>query len=174
MLKKPRPRFLMLSFSLVAVLMLILSACGGGGSSSSSNTSASTPVKGGTWTDDLYEEPDSLLPNGSVETFSDMVDTALYAPLFLGDVKGKINPGIVTEMPTAANGGISADLKTWPFHLKPGHKWSDGQLAPLPAHVFSSMDPAKIETSKENLNPSVVSGPFTLSESVAGDHYTLV
>ncbi|SRR6266536_57332 len=235
MLKKPRPRFLMLSFSLVAVLMLILSACGGGGSSSSSNTSAGTPVKGGTWTDDLYEEPDSLLPNGSVETFADMVDTALYAPLFLGDVKGKINPGIVTEMPTAANGGISADLKTWTFHLKPGLKWSDGQpldardvdftwklwtggkftpgstvgynliksatvssdnlsiiftlsapfspflsiwtdglLAPLPAHVFSSMDPAKIETSKENLNPSVVSGPFTLSESVAGDHYTLV
>src|SRR6266581_591285 len=235
MLKKPRPRFLMMSFSLVAMLLLILSACGGASSSSSSTPSAGTPVKGGTWTDDLYEEPDSLLPNASSETFSDMVDTTIYAPLFLGDVKGKINPGIVTEMPTAANGGISADLKTWTFHLKPGLKWSDGQPldardvdftwklwtggkftpgstvgynliksatvssdnlsitftlsapfspflsiwtdglnAPLPAHVFSSMDPAKIETSKENLNPSVVSGPFTLSESVAGDHYTLV
>src|SRR5438445_5425683 len=89
MLKKPRPRLLMLSFSLVAVLLLVLSACGGGSSSStSSSTSAGTPVKGGTWTDDLYEEPDSLLPNASSETFSDLVDTTLYAPLFLGNAKG--------------------------------------------------------------------------------------
>ena len=59
MLKKPRPRFLMMSFSLVAMLLLILSACGGASSSSSSSstTSTGTPVKGGTWTDDLYEEP---------------------------------------------------------------------------------------------------------------------
>jgi peptide/nickel transport system substrate-binding protein len=235
MLKKPRPRFLMLSFSLVAVLMLILSACGGGSSSPSSSTSAGTPVKGGTWTDDLFEEPDSLLPNASSETFSDLVDTTLYAPLFLGNASGAITPGIVTELPTAANGGISADLKTWTFHLKSGLKWSDGQPldardvdftwklwtggkftpasstgfnliksstvssdnlsitftlsapfspflaiwtdgleAPMPAHVFSSMDPAKIQTSKENLDPTVTSGPFTLSESVPGDHYTVV
>src|SRR5215467_4057664 len=128
MLKKPRPRFLMMSFSLVAMLLLILSACGGTSStSSSSSTSAGTPVKGGTWTDDLYEEPDSLIPNASSETFSNMVDNTIYAPLFLGNVKGEITPGIVTELPTTANGGISADLKTWTFNLKPGLKWSDGQ-----------------------------------------------
>src|SRR6266568_418322 len=235
MLKKPRPRFLMLSFSLVAVLMLILSACGGGGSSSSSNTSAGTPVKGGTWTDDLYEEADSLIPNGSVETFANLVDNTIYAPLFLGNAKGQITPGIVTELPSTANGGISADLKTWTFHLKSGLKWSDGQpldardvdftwktwtnpkftpgstagynliksatvssdnlsiaftlsapfspflsiwtdglLAPMPAHIFSSMAPDKILTSSENLKPTVASGPFMLSESVPGDHYTVV
>ena len=68
MLKKPRPRFLMMSFSLAAIVMLILSACGSGGSSSSSSTtSAGTPVKGGTWIEDLYEEPDSLIPNASSE-----------------------------------------------------------------------------------------------------------
>ncbi|HEY6285275.1 MAG TPA: hypothetical protein VIX20_06410 [Ktedonobacteraceae bacterium] len=101
--------------------MLILSACGGASSSSSSSsTSAGTPVKGGTWTDDLFEEPDSLIPNASSETFSDLVDTTIYAPLFLGNVKGQITPGIVTELPTTANGGISADLKTWTFHLKSG------------------------------------------------------
>src|SRR5215472_12077931 len=103
--KKHRPRFLMMSFSLVAMLLLILSACGStGSSSSSSSTSAGTPVKGGTWTDDLYEEPDSLLPNASSETFSDLVDTTLYAPLFLGTVKGQLTPGIVTALPTTANG----------------------------------------------------------------------
>ena len=56
-------------------------------------------MKGGTWTDDLYEEPDSLLPNVSFETFSDLVDTTLYAPLFLGNVKGQITPGVITELP---------------------------------------------------------------------------
>jgi peptide/nickel transport system substrate-binding protein len=236
MLKKPRPRFLTISFSLVAVLMLILSACGGGSSSSSSSTSsAGTPVKGGTWTDDLYEEPDSLITNASSETYSDMVDTTIYAPLFLGNVKGQITPGVVTELPTTANGGISADLKTWTFHMKSGLKWSDGQpydardvdytwrlwtnpkftpnstigfnlitsskvssdnlsitftlkqpfspfisiwadglYAPLPAHVFSSMAPDKILTSKQNLNPTATSGPFMMSQSVPGDHYTVV
>jgi len=235
MLKKPRPRFLLFSFSLVALLLLILSACGGTSTpSSSSNTSAGTPVKGGTWTDDLYEEPDSLIPNASSETFSDMVDNTIYAPLFLGNVKGQITPGIVTELPSTANGGISADLKTWTFHLKSGLKWSDGQPldardvdytwklwtnpkftpasttgfnliksatvspdnlsitfnlsapfspflsiwadglnAPVPEHVFSSMAPDKILTSSQNLKPTVTSGPFMLSESIPGDHYTV-
>ncbi len=128
MLKKPRPRFLMMSFSLVAMLVLILSACGGSSnSSSSSSSSAGPPMKGGTWTDDLYEEPSSLIPNGSSETFADLVNTTIYAPLFLGNVKGQITPGIVTELPSTSNGGISADLKTWTFHLKPNLKWSDGQ-----------------------------------------------
>jgi peptide/nickel transport system substrate-binding protein len=192
-------------------------------------------VKGGTWTDDLFEEPDSLIPNGSSETFSNLVDTTIYAPLFLGNVKGQITPGIVTELPTTANGGISADLKTWTFHLKPGLTWSDGQpltaqdvdytwklwtnpkftpfstvgfnlinsstvssdnlsitfhlkqafspfisiwtdglYAPMPAHVFSSMAPDKILTSSQNLFPKVASGPFMMSESVPGDHYTVV
>ena len=81
MLKKPRPRFLMMSFSLVAMLLLVLSACGGASSSSSSSTpSAGTPVKGGTWTDDLYEEPDSLITNASSETYSDIVDTSHSMP----------------------------------------------------------------------------------------------
>src|SRR5215472_4275176 len=82
MLKRPKPRSLMMAFSFLALLILVLSACGaptpgtpppGGG----------TAVKGGTWIDDLYEEPDSLITNASSETFSDMVDQGLYAPLFV-------------------------------------------------------------------------------------------
>src|SRR2546430_4823990 len=125
--KKPRPRFLMMSFSIVAMLLLILSACGGGGSSSSSTTSAGTPVKGGTWIEDLYEEPDSLIPNLSSETFAYMVQYGLYAPLIYGTPQGKLMPGIATSIPTVANGGVSADLKTVTFHLRSGLVWSDGQ-----------------------------------------------
>jgi peptide/nickel transport system substrate-binding protein len=125
MLKRPRLQSLMTAFSFFAGLILLLGACGAPGPGTPAS-SGGPPVKGGTWTDDLYEEPDSLIPNASTETFSDMVDQSLYAPLFVGDAAGRINPGIVTELPTVANGGISADLKTWTFHLRPGLKWSDG------------------------------------------------
>ena len=236
MLKKPKTRLLMTSFSAAVVLLLLLSACGGpSGPSSSSSSSAGTPVHGGTWIDDLYEEPDSLITNASSETFSDMVDQTIYTPLFYGDSNGALHPGLATEMPTAANGGISPDLKKWTFHLRPGLKWSDGQPldardvdftwklwvnpkftpagtvginlitsadvssdnlsitfhlkqafapfvaawadgleAPLPAHHFQGVAPDKILTSPDNLNPSVVSGPFMMSESKPGDHYTVV
>src|SRR6266566_1118073 len=238
MLKQARkPRFLMMSFSLLVMLMLVLNACGASGSSATSSTGASsTPVKGGTWIEDLYEEPDSLLPNLTSETFASMVMDGLYAGLIYGDPQGKLLPGLATSVPTTQNGGVSADLKTVAFHLRPGLVWSDGQpldardvdyswklwknpkaaayntvfvndiasadvssdnlsitfhlkspfvsfvsqwadgglAGPLPAHVFSSMDPAAITKSPENLNPSVVSGPFMMSESKPGDHYTMV
>ena len=125
MSKKLKPRFFMMGFCVLSMVILILNACGG--PATPTQTSSGTPVKGGTWTDDLYEEPDSLIPNASSETFSDMVNQTIYAPLFIGDAAGHINPGIATEIPTTANGGISADLKTWTFHLRPGLKWSDGQ-----------------------------------------------
>jgi peptide/nickel transport system substrate-binding protein len=182
----------------------------------------------------LYEEPNSLIPYASSETFADIVNTGLYAPLFLGNVQGHLTPGIATEIPTVQNGGESADLKTWTFHLRPNLKWSDGQpltaedvdfswrvwvnpkfaaysttginliqsttvssdklsitfhlkqgfsdfpavwadgsQSPLPKHHFASMDPGAITKSADNLDPKVTSGPFMMSESKPGDHYTL-
>ena len=240
MFNKPRPRFLMMAFSFLAVMTLLLSACGqgtptGGGSGTGSSTASGKPTPGGTWIDDLYEEPDSLISNGSSETFALMVDAAIWAPLFYGDSSGVIHPGLATEIPTVANGDVSSDLKTWTIKLRPNLVWSDGQpenaddvdftwklwnggkftvnstsginlikstdisadklsitfhlsqpyaifttawvdgaLAPLPKHLYSSMAPDQIQKSKENLDPSVVSGPFTVKESVRGDHYTMV
>lgn len=130
--RKSRPRFSVMAFSLLSVLILLLSACGPTGTPTSTGTGTGTNtnskgVKGGTWIDDIPNEPGSLIPNGDSQTFSVMLDQALYAPLFVGDANGKINLGIVSEMPTAANSDISADLKTWTFKLKPNLKWSDGQ-----------------------------------------------
>src|SRR6266487_3425870 len=236
MLKQARkPRFLMMSFSLLAMLMLVLNACGGAAAPSATTTTGA-PVKGGTWIEDLFEEPDSLIPNLTSETFASMVQDGLYAGLIYADPQGKLLPGLATSVPTTQNGGVSADLKTVTFHLRSGLVWSDGQpldardvdyswklwknpkaaayntvfvtdiasadvssdnltitfhlknpfvsfvsqwadgglAAPLPAHVYSSMDPAAITKSPENLNPSVVSGPFMMSESKPGDHYTMV
>ncbi len=126
MRKKPGPRFLKLSFSIVALLMLVLSACGASGTPTGSTTS-SAPVKGGTFTDDLYEDVDSLIPNGVSETYAVLVDQAIWAPLFYGDSKGIVHPGLASEIPTQANGDVSADLKTWTIKLRPNLVWSDGQ-----------------------------------------------
>jgi len=202
------------------------------------HSGANTPtvVRGGTWTDDFFLDPDSLLPNGSGEPFVPIIDDALYLPLFYGDAQGMIHPGAVTEVPKVQNGGISADATTWTFHLRSHLVWSDGQpydardvdytwqlwrnpkfgaastlglnlitsadvsadhlsitfhlkqpfapflaalwvdglMAPLPAHHFRALAPEAIKKSPENLNPTVTSGPFLMSESKPGDHYTLV
>lgn len=125
MFKRPKPRMLMLSFSILSVLILLLSACGA--PSQPQGNGNGTPQKGGVWQDDLFEEPNSLVPNASSETFSDMVDQAIWAPLFYTDPTGVIQPGLATVVPTVANGGASKDLKTWTFHLRPNLKWTDGQ-----------------------------------------------
>jgi peptide/nickel transport system substrate-binding protein len=231
----PRPRFLITRFSLLLLLILLLPAC----SVLQGNTMqhpGDTPFKGGTWVDDLFREPDSLIPNASATTFSEMVDQTIYTPLFVGDSKGQVHPALVSETPTVQNGGVSADLKTWTFHLRKGLRWSDGQPldardvdftwrtwmdprfgaantlginlitgaevssdnlsitfhlkqpfspfitdawvdglgALLPMHHFQGMKPEQITKSADNLNPSVTNGPFKMSESKPGDHYTVV
>lgn len=121
-----RSRYLpMLSISLFSLLIMLLSACGA--PTTPNQQSGGTPVKGGVWTDDLFEEPDSFIPNASSETFSNLVDNTIWAPLFYGDAAGHITPGLVATLPTVQNGGISSDLKTWKFTLRPNLKWSDGQ-----------------------------------------------
>jgi len=95
-----------------------------------SGTSVLTVARGGTWTDDYFGlDIDSLIPYGSagIGNFALMVDQALYLPLFYGDAQGVVHPGAVSEIPTLQNGGISADGKTWTFHLRPHLVWSDGQ-----------------------------------------------
>lgn len=124
MLKKPRPRFLMLSFSLLSLLMLVLSACGG--TPVGQTPQGNTPVKGGTFTDDLYETLSSLIPNGTSETYAVLVDNTIWAPLFYGDSNGQIHAGLAQDIPSVANGEVTPDLKTWTIKLRSGLTWSDG------------------------------------------------
>ena len=120
MLKKPRPRFLMMSFSLVAMLLLILSACGRR-FHPRRHRQALRPVhrsKGVPGPMTYLKSRILLIPNASSETFSNLVDTTIYAPLFLGNAEGPDHAGHSHRTAYDANGGISADLKTWTFHLK--------------------------------------------------------
>ena len=95
-----------------------------------------------------------------------------------------LNPTFYYGGPTrgldpASSVDISTDYLSITFHLRQPYApffalWIDGYNAPLPAHHFSSMTPEAILKSADRLNPKVVSGPFMMSESVPGDHYTLV
>ncbi|BCL78034.1 ABC transporter substrate-binding protein [Ktedonobacteria bacterium brp13] len=231
-------RIIVSTLSLLCILAVMLAACGPTGTGSTSNgtpTSTGKPVQGGTWVDAIYEDPNSLIPNGSVETFAYLVDQAIWAPLFTGTPSGAITPGLASEVPTLQNGDISTDQKSITIKLRPNLKWSDGQpltakdidftwklwvnpafgaqnsvgyplikstdithnnqwitfhlaspfepflaqwtdglLAPMPEHIFGSMKPGDILKSKLNLDPTVSSGPFTMSESKPGTSYTVV
>jgi ABC-type transport system substrate-binding protein/serine/threonine protein kinase len=89
-----------------------------------SGATTASPVRGGTWTEDYFFDPGSLIPQGGGGS---VFGQALYLPLFYGDAQGVPQPGAATEVPTVQNSGISTDAKTWTFHLKPHLMWSDGQ-----------------------------------------------
>src|SRR6266568_4108818 len=86
-------------------------------------SSATAPVRGGTWTDDIIQSVGPIIPNKGAP----QLDQALYLPLFYGDAQGVVHPGAAREIPTVQNGGISAGATTWTFHLRPRLVWSDGQ-----------------------------------------------
>ena len=65
-------------------------------------------------------------------------------PLARYDPKGELVPEIAAEIPTLANGGISKDLKSITWKLKPGITWSDGSPVTADDVVFTGqycMDP---------------------------------
>jgi len=47
-------------------------------------------------------------------------------PLAHYDENGNMVPTLAAEIPTVANGGVSKDLTSITWHLKPGLKWADG------------------------------------------------
>ena len=66
-------------------------------------------------------------------------------PLAGFDANGVLIPKLVTEIPTVANGGISADLTTITWKLIPGLLWSDGTPLTSADVVFTAnycLDPA--------------------------------
>jgi len=120
--------------ALVALLALALglAACGGSstsGGASSSAAAAGQPVKGGTLTVTYQGEPTELDPAIAWEITSWGIERLTYQTFLTyaskPDVAGtELVPDLATEVPTAENGGISADGKTYTFHLKQGVKFA--------------------------------------------------
>ena len=74
----------------------------------------------------LYEDPDSLNPIVGQTTIAVQVSLAILEGLTYHDPDGAFQPQLAAELPTLENGGVSDDLTTVTWKLKPGVLWSDG------------------------------------------------
>jgi ABC-type transport system substrate-binding protein len=116
------------ALGLTLVLALGLAACGagtgnGGGSSPSSSTDE--PKQGGTLTLAYLTEPSSLDPAVAWNVIDWQIEHDIYQSFLRyapqpGQAGTELVPCLATEVPSSANGGISADGKTYTFHLRKG------------------------------------------------------
>ena len=112
------------AIALALLLALGLAACGGG-SSTASTGAADTPQKGGTLTLAYLSEPSSLDPAVAWNVIDWQIEHAIFESFFRyvakpGEAGTQLEPCLATEVPTVANGGISADGKTITIHLRKG------------------------------------------------------
>ncbi len=91
-----------------------------------------------------WQAPSILNPYLSSGTKDLEASSVVIEPLARYNPKGEMVPYIAAEIPTLANGGISKDLTSITWKLKPGLKWSDGSAVTADDVVFTGeycMDP---------------------------------
>ena len=110
-------------------IALTATACGSGGGGSSSEEDAAKPVTGGTL--NMLGHRRCRLHGPQLSYYSvgylnlRMWSRQLFT--YPADPGGKNTTPVAdlaTEIPTAANGGISADGKTYTIKIRPGAKWN--------------------------------------------------
>lgn len=113
-------------------------------------------VPGGTVDFLLYEDPDSLNPWVGQTSIASQVSAAILEGLTYNDPDGNFQPELAAELPTLENGGVSADLTTITWKLKPDVLWSDGT-------PFTSEDVKHTwEAAKDAANGSAFASDFEL------------
>ena len=115
------------SLVIAMAAMMGLAACGGG----AAGPTAQAPVKGGTMTVAVWQEPNTLYPYYATQTVSQVVFETALEGLVQVLPDGTYNAVLAREVPTTGNGGvkISPDGRRMDvtYHLKAGLKWADGQ-----------------------------------------------
>lgn len=130
-------------FTLLILFGLLLSACAPAIQEAPVVTAAATeaplpveptevavggPTRSGTVVLIIPEEPTTLNYYMSEAAITRQVaDATSMTGLVLVNEKGEFVPVLATELPTEANGGLSADKLTVTWKLKPDLKWSDGE-----------------------------------------------
>ncbi|WP_418316342.1 peptide ABC transporter substrate-binding protein [Piscinibacter sakaiensis] len=92
-----------------------------------------------------WQGPVHLNPHFAGGTKDQEGSRIFYEPLAAWDADGNLVPVLATEVPTRANGGLSADGKTVTWKLKQGVTWHDGKPFTADDVVFTAKyagDPA--------------------------------
>jgi peptide/nickel transport system substrate-binding protein len=127
----PKRRYWLSVMGCAVLLTTALAACG---TSSTPTTNTNTPKSGGSLIDAISQEPSSLMPGGSTQTFADLVDASIWGTLIYTTDQFTLAPGLLTEVPSIANGDIKVtnDSSGTPatesvtLKLRSGLKFSDG------------------------------------------------
>lgn len=206
---------------------ILLTACG---AKATEAPAAEPKTATGAWS----QEPDNVVPYFTQMSYAIWIAQLTVVGLGEWDDQGKFVAELAAEVPSADNGGVSADGLTITWKLKEGLKWSDGEPltsadvkftweavvnpanAPLSRVGYDKI--ASVETPDETTvvikfselyppwqtlftqgpnnsgailpkhilegktalesdpyihQPNVASGPFVITEWVAGDHMTL-
>jgi peptide/nickel transport system substrate-binding protein len=118
------------------------------------------PVPGGTVNFLLYEDPDSLNYWVGQTSIASQVTAAILEGLTFNDPDGNFQPELAAELPTLENGGVSEDLKTITWKLKPDVLWSDGT-------PFTSEDVKHTwESARDAANGSAYASDFELISDI--------
>lgn len=91
-----------------------------------------------------WQAPSIMNPYLSSGTKDLEASSIVIEPLARYNPKGEMIPYLAADIPTVANGGVSKDLKSITWKLKPGLKWSDGSAVTSADVVFTGeycMDP---------------------------------
>jgi len=73
-----------------------------------------------------WQAPSILNPYLSGGTKDQESSSMIIEPLARFNETGELVPWLVEKIPTVENGGVSEDLKSITWNIKPGLKWSDG------------------------------------------------
>jgi peptide/nickel transport system substrate-binding protein len=125
-----RPRPLRVAALAVAALAAASLAACGGSSKPSTTSSAGTPVKGGTLRWVASGDVDHFDPMASYYTATSILERAYTRQLITYPASNDYNkatqivPDVASAVPSTSNGGISADGKTYTFHLRSGVMWN--------------------------------------------------
>jgi peptide/nickel transport system substrate-binding protein len=117
----------------LVVLVAFLAACGSpqrqasrdaGGTATSDTTSG--PVHGGRVIIGVQQEPEMLSEILNSMATNNMVCNLLFSKFVKFDDHFNLVPDLITAIPTEKNGGISADHRTYTYHLRSDARWHDG------------------------------------------------
>jgi peptide/nickel transport system substrate-binding protein len=230
-------RTLYVLLSVVVLATLTLTACGSKEAAPGAGPGGSIPFPsdGKSVTGAWSQEPDNIVPYYTQMSYAIWITQLTLVGLGEWDENGAFVAELAAEVPSAANGGVSADGLTITWKLQSGLKWSDGEpltSADVKYTWESIMDPGNVPMSKTGYDkiasidtpddttvvitfmelyppwqtlftqgpnnsgsilpkhilegqtalesnpfihwPTISSGPFVITDWVAGDHMTLL